>query len=266
MNDLSPETRSLLTAARAGGVPTAARRHHIKHAVLLRAAAVTAVSAGASTAGATSVTAKLVLAGVFATVVSGGAFGVWKLHTAHKTSITSSAPAARRLPVEGNPVPVQAAANERSIRVPSEQPRANPSHEQAREPGRAPAGKTPVRDVSRAVPTISPTPPLSPEKGLTDEVAQLRRAHEAIRDGKPTMALKILADYDREFPQGVLTEEREAIAAIATCQARPGESAKAQARSFLRRAPGSLLDERVRAACFPGPESSPRQQRSEIFR
>ena len=267
MNDLSPEARSLLTAARVGGVPTAARRHNIKHAVLLRAAAVTAVSAGASTVGATSVTAKLVLAGVLASVATGGAVGVWKLRAGHEASGTPSAPAARSLPVVG--------------KTPSERPRAmnegqEPASEPARASGRTPASKAPVREASHLTPTHAPSPAAQPsvEKGadksadksvdksvdkrLSDEVVQLRRAHAALRDGKPALALRILADYDRAFPHGALTEERTAIAAIAACQEQPGPTARAQAQSFLRRAPSALLGERVRTACFPGEVVSPK--------
>ena len=251
MNDLSPEARSLLAAARAGGVPTAARRHDIKHAVLLRAAAVTAVSVGASTVGATSVTAKLVLAGVLASVATGGAFGVWKLRAAHEASVTPSTPAARSLPVVGKTRPSPADTNEQPLRVPAERPRAMNA---GQEPARSPASKTPVREASHLNPARAPSPAAQPstEKGLADEVVQLRRAHEALRDGKPALALRILDDYDRAFPQGALTEERAAIAAIATCQEQPGPKARAQAQSFLRRAPSSLLGERVRSACFPG--------------
>jgi hypothetical protein len=255
MNDLSPEARSLLVAARAGGVPTAARRHNIKHAVLLRAAAVTAVSAGVGAAGATSLTAKLVLAGVLASVVSGGAFGVWKLWGARETGVTLPAPVARTLPVADKTRPSGAGASEQSFSVTAERPRAvNAGHE----PARSVASKTPAREPSHLSQTRSPStaPPPSTEKGLAEEVAQLRRAHEALRDDNPALALRILADYDHEFPRGALTEERGAIAAIAACQAQPGPRAQAQAQSFLQKVPSSLLGERVRIACFPGLQGS----------
>ena len=265
MNDLSPEARSLLAAARDGGVPTAARRHNIKHAVLLRAAAVTAASVGAGSVGATSLTAKLVLAGVLASVVSGGAFGVWKLRVAHEVGANRPDTATQSRSVAGKTRPSLAEAKEQSISVSPERPTSakaghEPARELAHESGRSPASRTPSREPAHGSQTSAPSPARPPgaEKGIEEEVAQLRQAHEALRVGNPALALKILDDYDRSFPRGVLNEERGAIAAIARCQAQPGPSAQAQAQSFLRSAPSSLLGERVRIACFPGPEGPPR--------
>ena len=92
----------------------------------------------------------------------------------------------------------------------------------------------------------------SPAQGaLESEVAELERAQEALRSGQPTLALRLLTEYDRAFPNGSLREERAAIAAIATCQAEPGPRAQASAQAFLRESPRSLLSDRVRAACLP---------------
>jgi hypothetical protein len=91
----------------------------------------------------------------------------------------------------------------------------------------------------------------SPAGGvLEQEVAELRRAQEALRSGQPALALRLLAEYDRSYPAGSLHEERAAIAAIATCQIDPGAQAQARAQAFLREAPRSLLANRVRAACL----------------
>jgi len=67
---------------------------------------------------------------------------------------------------------------------------------------------------------------------------------------RPERTLETLAEYDRRFGRGVLVEERQAIAAIALCQAEPGPAARAQAEAFMRKAPASPLRERVRAACI----------------
>jgi hypothetical protein len=257
MKDLSPEARSLLTAARASGVPTVARRHNIKHTVLLRAAAVTAASAGAGAVGATSLMAKLLLAGILASAATGGAVGVWKLRGTRDVAVTPSAASARPLHVADKNRPSQASAQGQDISVPTERPRAT---NLGREPARSFTGRTPVREANRESQpnTLALAPPASAERRLQDEVAQLRHAHEALRNGNPALALKILADYDRDFPKGALTEERGAIAAIASCQSQPGSSVRAQAQAFLRSAPSSLLGERVRAACFADAKVSPK--------
>jgi hypothetical protein len=91
----------------------------------------------------------------------------------------------------------------------------------------------------------------SPAGGMLEgEVAELRRAQEALRSGQPALALRLLAEYDRAYPAGSLREERAAIAAIATCQLDPSPQARARAQAFLRDAPRSLLAKRVRAACL----------------
>jgi hypothetical protein len=88
------------------------------------------------------------------------------------------------------------------------------------------------------------------EDQLNAEVDVLKRAREELRLGRPTEALEALSEYDRRFGKGALGEERQAIAAIAACQAHPGPSARAQAQAFMRSSPKSPLLDRVRAACI----------------
>jgi hypothetical protein len=93
---------------------------------------------------------------------------------------------------------------------------------------------------------------------LNAEVSVLKRAREELRRGRPARALEALAEYDRRFGRGVLVEERQAMAAIAACQAEPGPAARAQAEAFMRGAPASPLRERVREACItPARANSP---------
>jgi outer membrane protein assembly factor BamD (BamD/ComL family) len=88
------------------------------------------------------------------------------------------------------------------------------------------------------------------EDRLNAEVEVLKRAREELRLGRPAQALEALLEYDRRFGKGVLGEERQAMAAIAACQARPGSGARAQAEAFMRSAPDSPLLDRVRATCI----------------
>ena len=323
MNDLSHEARSLLATARNVAGPPGPRRQRIKRSVLLRVAAVTAASAGASVAGATSLASKLVITSVLATMVTGGAFGVLKWRTsveaptARRGERAAARPQGHRKPVSATaPVPPnpdepgasgpfsplglgQPSAPEVKLatRQPSRSSVSSPTVPRARKE----AVTVPLLAMPAAVlPTEIPSPragtasaPLSPPTAgwhtlpdwptpisqsrngtapqtayppsrsarsfrpppantpgpLVREVALLRRAHDALRDGKPQIALHVLADYDREFPNGSLREERAAIGAIAACQARPGPQARARAQELLRHAPGTLLADSVRAAC-----------------
>jgi len=91
---------------------------------------------------------------------------------------------------------------------------------------------------------------LAADDQLNGEVAVLKRAREELRLGRPAQALEALLEYDRRFGKGVLGEERQAIAAIAACQAHPGPSARDQAQAFMHSSPTSPLLDRVRAACI----------------
>jgi hypothetical protein len=358
MNDLSREARMLLAVARNVTVPTGHQRHEIKRSVLLRVAALTAASAGAGAAGATSLASKLVLTGMLATAVTGGTYGVWRWRAsveappaargeraaaarqARTRPLSAPAPTpqpearpevsplglasppapARRLatyqpahagaaspprtpppanearagavaaprpevlappdlalPTESLGARAGTASEPPALPVPSGDgrilpvwPTPAPATHAVAEPqnppvapqvGQAsPAWPTPVPQTreareSRSADTPSgstrplPTLPAGGQGSLVREVALLRRAHEALRDGQPQSALRMLVDYDREFPSGALREERDAIAVIAGCQAEPGPHARRRAQELLRAAPGSLLADRVRAAC-----------------
>ncbi len=95
-----------------------------------------------------------------------------------------------------------------------------------------------------------PSGQLAQEDQLNAEVAVLKRAREELRLGRPAQALEALLEYDRRFGKGALGEERQAIAAIAACQAHPGPNAHAEAQAFMRSSPHSPLFDRVREACI----------------
>ena len=88
------------------------------------------------------------------------------------------------------------------------------------------------------------------EDQLDAEVAVLKRVREELRVGRPAQALEALREYDLRFGKGALDEERQAMAAIAACQAHPGPGARAQAEAFMRSSPNSPLLDRVRVACI----------------
>ena len=87
MNDLGPEARSILEAARGAEAPTRADRARIKHAVLLRVATVGAASAVSTAAGgaiAMTLATKVTVAALTVAVLGGGSVSLWawKEHTA----------------------------------------------------------------------------------------------------------------------------------------------------------------------------------------
>jgi hypothetical protein len=237
MNDLDPRARAIVEAARRADVPSAADHDRIKRAVLLQIVAGTAV-AGSAVAGTLSVSAKVGLAVLAVSVVGGGAVGLFKVSSNHE-------PAAARM-----------RAPARTLAAPLASPRMVPLEEPA--PSASDEKVEKVEKPRKAGPQAARAAKAVDEDQLSAEVAVLRRAREELRVGRPARALDALAEYDRRFGKGALVEERQAIAAIAACQAEPGPAARAQAEAFMRKAPASPLRERVREACITPPGQSAR--------
>jgi hypothetical protein len=229
MNDLEPRARAIVEAARHADVPSAADRDRVKRAVLLQIVAGTAVASSA-VAGTLSVGAKVGLAILAVSVVGGGTVGLLKVSSTHEPAAARMRAPARTVAAPMAPAP----------RVPQEAPAPSVSDEKT--------GK--VEKPRRAGPQTARVAKGVDEDQLSAEVAVLRRAREELRVGRPVRALDALVEYDRRFGRGALVEERQAIAAIAACQAEPGPAARAQAEAFMRKAPASPLRERVREACI----------------
>jgi hypothetical protein len=81
-----------------------------------------------------------------------------------------------------------------------------------------------------------------------DELTLVREMQQALRSGNPGRALGLVAEHERRFPSGSLTEERESVRAAAQCQLAPDERASILAR-FTARFGTSPYLERVKAAC-----------------
>jgi hypothetical protein len=129
-------------------------------------------------------------------------------------------------------------------------------------PGPAPELASPAlsppfrtREIPEA-PDRAPATALAPAGGVEAfhgtvgaETRLLRRADEALRSGQPAMALDLLDEHARTFPQGVLAEERSAERVTTLCAlGRTGE-ARAEAERFLTTTPDSPLASQVRASC-----------------
>ncbi|WP_437853841.1 hypothetical protein [Sorangium sp. So ce363] len=84
---------------------------------------------------------------------------------------------------------------------------------------------------------------------LAAEMALLREAQDAVRDGDPSAALDRLDDLGARFPEGQLREERMAARVLALCAAGQAREARAEAERLLGEAPGSVHAGRVRASC-----------------
>ena len=243
MNDLDSRARAIVEAARDADDPSPADRDRIRAVVLVQLAA--GAVASTAVAGSMTVGMKLGLAALAVSLVGGGAAGLvhWR-----RPQDAASVAAHARVPVgsarhtTASPVATPEMATPPAIAPSSEE-------SQARRPDRP---RKLVGQVSRERESFTQ------EDQLNAEVAVLKRAREELRLGRPAQALEALREYDRRFGKGALDEERQAMAAIAACQAHPGPSARAQAEAFMLSSPNSPLLGRVRVACItPAREGSP---------
>jgi len=92
-----------------------------------------------------------------------------------------------------------------------------------------------------------PAPSVRPAQDrLAQEVALLARATSDLHAGRAANALKVLDEYQRQFPKGLLTEERRAARAQALCAL--GRQSEAQAE-LARLAPQSPAAARAKQVC-----------------
>ena len=248
MNELSPAARAMVEAHRNGKVLSRADRDRLKQGVLVRVAALGAAGATAGTAVGMSLAAKIVW-GALAFAILGGAASAWVLHAhAANPGMAQHSTLPIRLDVVA---PQAAAASTTASTQTTPQPSLAPSSSQSIDAVRIDVAKRTVKHpASVGTPeamtaSAAVAAPLSPEP----ELQLLRQAREDLQRGQPEVAFRRLSDYDREHGQGVLTQERQALKAIALCRWRPGSDAQARAAQFLRSAPESPLANRVRSAC-----------------
>jgi hypothetical protein len=109
---------------------------------------------------------------------------------------------------------------------------------------------------SREAPHVEPKAPQSPAErasaasspgeSLSDEVAALKKAREALAAGRPKKALTELNIYDKRFRGGRLALEAEVLRIEALAQSGEGKAAAARAASFLAAHPSSPYAHRIR--------------------
>ncbi|MBL8949959.1 MAG: hypothetical protein JNK82_04225, partial [Myxococcaceae bacterium] len=122
----------------------------------------------------------------------------------------------------------------------------------------APAPVTPepvVVDAPAPVPAPVPAPskpqPVAPPKrpdNLGAERSYIEQARAALSRHEAAAALAALAQHEREYPAGQLTEERLALQVIALSESGEVSEARALAATFRARFPDSLLMPAVDAA------------------
>jgi len=236
MNRLEPDQSQVLARARRAFSPTASDADRVR--VSLRAALAmnppVAAPDPSATAGRLSrVAMRLFVAGAIA--ASSGAIGYRMGRRA--------APSEPRAPIS---VPVAPAiiADPAGATAPANGLPAVGAAEPRPRPGQATTSvaRPPRRSESRPGHSLDPD-------SLVREIEALRSVERALRDGTPGLALALLRELDRTLPEGKLTEERRATAAIARCASGAVPLGLDLAKEFGSDYPDSVYRERVEEAC-----------------
>lgn len=244
MDEMSPGARSLLQAADTFDDPSPEDAARVKRAVMMRvgaigvtAAVVTAGSTQAKAASVMSIAAKLTAA---LAVTAGGVAATWSYvnHTPQQAALSAPAPAKAKAPVAGveqAPAPV---VEEPAIIAPED----------------VKLEEAPVVKGSRVARAARPEPEkveTKPEQTAADleaEMKLIRGADAALRAGRSSEALSLLAKHQAEHPRASLAHEREGLRAIAQCQV-GAAGAAAVGERFIARSPRSPLAPRLKSAC-----------------
>jgi hypothetical protein len=245
MDDLSPGARSLLQAADTYDDPSPDDAARVRRAVLTRvgaigltAAVITAGSTQAKAASVMSIAAKLTAA---LAITAGGVAASWSyVNHNREIAVATPAPMKAKPAVQGPVTPPPAAAPAPAIVSP----------EDVKLEEDAPVVKAP-RSTARSA---RPEPAEKTEPSAADleaEMKLIRGADSALRAGRASEALALLAQHQAEHPKASLAHEREGLRAIANCQVGAGGSSAAAER-FLSRSPHSPLAPRLRSACRVG--------------
>lgn len=99
-----------------------------------------------------------------------------------------------------------------------------------------------------SIPSSSSKPP-GDDDTLAREAGLLARAESAFRVGNDELALALLDEHAREFPNGALRDERIAERVIVLCHAGHVEQAKREGRAFLEKRGSDPLARRVAMSC-----------------
>lgn len=115
---------------------------------------------------------------------------------------------------------------------------------------------TSVKPAETAV-AVAPQPTAAaPASSLSEELAALRGAQRALREGRAAEALAVLTSFEQSVPgRGAMQEERNAAATMARCAlARQGDATSGSAQElydgFMQRYPKSAYAARLARTCL----------------
>jgi hypothetical protein len=126
-------------------------------------------------------------------------------------------------------------------------------------PAPSPEPSPSIDEPAQAALTPAPRPVAAPPRALTRaegyalELRLLQSARAAVARADVSAAMAAIAEHERRFPTGQLTEEREALRVLALAGAHRSEEARRAAATFRKRFPRSMLLARMNDALGEGP-------------
>lgn len=250
----SPLERRVLDAAKGIGAPPGAKASILT--AITSQAALGASAGAALKAGSLSLVVKSVAAGVVLGVAATAGVSTWLSPQPAASAARAAAPSALRVPAP----PDLRVARDTSASTPAPLPpiaKAEPAPPRALE--RAPAGTELPPPPTAAAPSqvafsdapldaVAPPPAVSAADRAQLESRRVAEARGLLRAGRTAACLAVLNELMREFPNGVLAQEREALTIEALLGSGERERARSLALEFLRVHPNSPLGASVRRA------------------
>jgi hypothetical protein len=277
MSELEPVDHALLDLARGGHEPTDEDRTRLRGRLAARlgvAAGLTLASTtiAASSSGAAAVagggavaTAAKVLAGLAVlTAIGGGSVAYFRaVGSAPRQAVASSpvshsvvqtaethgtvavpvAPPSPRLPEAAESPPATAAGSSPALQAIPVSPKAVAAPPVLSAPTSRSASSAPVEPL-QSPPAVGPA-----STTLEAETRLLLAGIAALHAGDAVRALAFFDEHARDYPSGVLAEERAVERILALCSLGRSDDVRAAASAFLAAHPGSPLAPRVRASC-----------------
>lgn len=108
-----------------------------------------------------------------------------------------------------------------------------------------------VKSTETAIASEPPPPAAAPTSSLSKELAALREAQRALREGQAAHALSVLTSFEQTTPgPGAMQEERHAAATMARCALAQRSETKQLYDEFMQRYPNSAYAARLQRTCL----------------
>jgi hypothetical protein len=289
MNDMKEDAQGLFDIARSAHEPTSREHERVLRGVLARgaiAAGVTGASVGSAAAKGLLATSRVavtlkILAG-FAILGATGA-GAYRVLTAQRAPSAVHAALPSPGKQDNGQKLVRALESQTAVQVapaPEQSPNAPPKPPAPSSPGAGVVERTghevaeilappneravapspvasppaaPALAATRSFPTSAPPGATTSEPAgtvtLTREARALADVQRALREGRSTEALAMLAAQNREFAGGALGQEREAARIMALCAVGRVAEGRPAAERFLTANPSSPVATHIRSSC-----------------